>query len=294
MKSFCLRVIVLSLTITQYLADAAVTKSSLRGSNLKNDPEDNLVNASVTLGSNSQPDDSAVNNERERVLHVNLFDSSEIDVTLSAVVLKSMNKNQCDIKYIELDGTVVCETLTRTGKEIIVNGCSRNQELIISPNGKARCRDIPLSRSREIVVDHCRNDEHLVVNSNGRVRCRKISNTRVVARKGPRRNDNRVVVYDQDDITQIVRHNNGYSNKVIVVDDDDDSVHVIRRNGDGGDRVVIIDNDNNRASPDVTPVAPPQGSLPWGSDCTNARGLCLAGLTCRPSPLNGSDRWTCQ
>lgn len=248
----------------------------------------------MTVGSISEPEDSAVNNER--ALHVNLFDSGESKhVTLSAVVRKSMNRNQCDIRYVELDGTVVCETRRRTGTEIIVNGCSRNQELIISPNGRARCRDIPLSRSREIVVDHCRNDEQLVVNSNGRVRCRKINNTRVVARKGPRRNNNRVVVYNQDDdVTRIVRHNNRNSNKVIVVDDDDDSVRVIRRNADGGDRVIVLDDDNVRTPREVTPVAPPQGSLPWGSDCTNARGLCLAGLSCAPSPLNGSDRWTCQ
>lgn len=223
MRFFFLRTTVLSLAILQCLADATTTKSSLRGSNLKvrpddvflhfdkekreysshninswryylkNDPEDALTNAAVTVGSISEPEDSAVNNER--ALHVNLFDSGESKhVTLSAVVRKSMNRNQCDIRYVELDGTVVCETRRRTGTEIIVNGCSRNQELIISPNGRARCRDIPLSRSREIVVDHCRNDEQLVVNSNGRVRCRKINNTRVVARKGPRRNNNRVIV----------------------------------------------------------------------------------------------------
>jgi hypothetical protein len=36
------------------------------------------------------------------------------------------------------------------------------------------------------------------------------------------------------------------------------------------------------------------GSIPYGGDCTNARGDCMAGLSCSPSQLNGSDRWTCK
>lgn len=38
----------------------------------------------------------------------------------------------------------------------------------------------------------------------------------------------------------------------------------------------------------------PAGSIPEGGDCTNNRGDCMPGLLCSPSPLIGSDRWTCQ
>lgn len=37
-----------------------------------------------------------------------------------------------------------------------------------------------------------------------------------------------------------------------------------------------------------------QGNQLFGFDCTNNRGVCVPGLSCQPSPLNGSDRWTCQ
>ena len=37
-----------------------------------------------------------------------------------------------------------------------------------------------------------------------------------------------------------------------------------------------------------------RGNYLFGSDCSNDRGGCAPGLLCRPSALNGSDRWTCQ
>lgn len=37
-----------------------------------------------------------------------------------------------------------------------------------------------------------------------------------------------------------------------------------------------------------------RGNYLFGFDCTNNRRGCMPGLLCLPSPLNGSDRWTCQ
>jgi hypothetical protein len=37
-----------------------------------------------------------------------------------------------------------------------------------------------------------------------------------------------------------------------------------------------------------------RGNYLLGFDCTNNRSGCMPGLLCLPSPLNGSDRWTCQ
>jgi hypothetical protein len=36
------------------------------------------------------------------------------------------------------------------------------------------------------------------------------------------------------------------------------------------------------------------GTCTAHEDCTNRRGCCNQWQTCKPSGINGSDRWTCQ
>ena len=205
----------------------------------------------------------------------------------------SISRHDCAVEYIEQDGTVVCNRLKNPGTEVIVDGCSINEELVIRSDGTARCRRIKTRQRKEIIVDRCGNNEELVVNSYGSVRCRKIKKGRVVTKKKLRKNKNRAIVYVDDDVTR---------RDVIVVDDDDDQVRVVRRNGRKKHKVVYVDDDDDvtrstrNGGINVVPVAPVYhtGNLPWGAECTHSLGSCMLGYICSRSTLPGDHRWICQ
>ena len=254
----------------------------------------------------------------------------------------------CDT-YVQSDGTIICR---ENGTTIEANTfCLPDEEGLIYPDGTVMCRRTRKKVARVVVVDSCNPGQRQILRSDGSVVCRRVDNIRVVARKGPRRDNGRpsttetTLVYYDNDVYRTVNQDclpgeekviksNGVTfcrdirnsrGSVVYYDDGVRNVarrdclankqKVLQANGkvvcrkrkSRANRVVVVQDDDDLVVVKPVPVpvpvpvpaqrAPvpiPAGTLQRGADCTNARGLCAVGLSCLPSPLNGSDRWTCQ
>eukprot|EP00804_Cyclotella_cryptica_P018750 CCRYP_007230-RA/>CCRYP_007230-RA protein AED:0.00 eAED:0.00 QI:191/1/1/1/1/1/2/168/330 len=214
-------------------------------------------------------------------------------------------------KVIKANGQVICRNVKK-GTVVVIDDCLPNEEKIVKANGQVVCRKI--KKKSVVVIDNCLPNEERVIKPNGQVVCRKIKNrehTVVVPRKGPRKDKNTkrtrvvsnddggtVVVRNDDDSHYVVGRKKKTNPKkvVVAVDDDDASRIVVKPSHRQHSGVVVLDDDDSVI---VNPSRYPEpvyghGKLGPGQDCTNARTSCARGLVCSPSPLNGSDRWTCQ